>query len=300
MDWFKQTKHEWAESIAKTSALVKVIAFFSVWVICWLPIAIPLEIWLGWHPFHPLQTAQKLSAIASLYLIAPIIISGVVRYYRKSWSSYGVSSTYFTRMLFLLVTGIGLALSGLAIVFLLENALGWVDWSPESWWQMLHISLPILLLALFIGACEELVFRGFIHTELQEGYSPLVATIITSSIFAVSHLVWEWNQTLPELPGLWLLGIVLTQARQAGRGNLGLAWGLHAGWVWGLTCLDTAGVLVYTGKGSVWLTGWGDNPLAGISGIICLLLTAAVVQFLPPAMRQMKSKVKSQKSEVRN
>jgi uncharacterized protein len=291
MDWFKQTKHERPESIAKTPGLVKVIAFFSIWVIGWLPIAIPLEIWLGWHPFQPLQTAQKLSAIASLYLIAPVIISGAVKYYKKSWSSYGVSSTYFTRMLFLLVTGIGLALSGLAIVFLLENALGWVDWSPESWRQMLHIYLPILLLALFIGACEELIFRGFIQTELEQDYSPLIATIITSSIFAASHLVWEWNQTLPEIPGLWLLGIVLTQARRASGGNLGLAWGLHAGWVWGLTCLDTAEVLVYTDKGSVWLTGWGHNPLAGVSGIVCLLVTAAVLQFLPLVIRQMKSGV---------
>jgi hypothetical protein len=282
MGWFKQTKQKWLESILSTPASIRVLVFFGIWVVCWLPIAIPLLSWVGWHPFQPLQIAQKLNAIASLYLIAPIIISVVVRYSEKSWSSYGISLTDLSRTLVSLVSGITLSLCGLALVFFTENALGWVDWELKSWEEVLGISLPILLLALFIGGCEELIFRGFIQTELQENYTPIIATIITSSIFALSHLIWEWDKTLPELPGLWLLGIVLTQARWVNQGNLGLAWGLHAGWVWGLTCLDTAQILVYTGKGSVWFTGWAQNPLAGVSGILCLLLTAVALQIFSP------------------
>ncbi|PSB03394.1 type II CAAX endopeptidase family protein [Merismopedia glauca] len=297
MSWFKQIKQQWLGLIVATPALVKVLGFFSIWVVCWLPIAIPLAHWLSWHPLQPLQTSQKLYLITSLYLIAPVIISGAIRYSQKFWSSYGVSLTNFTNILISLVIGIALALGGLAIAFLLENALGWVDWEAESWLKLVDISIPILLLALFIGACEELIFRGFIQTELQEDYSPLIATVITSSIFAVSHLVWEWDKTLPEVPGLWLLGVVLTQARWVNGGNLSLAWGLHAGWVWGLTCLDTAQILVYTGKGSEWFTGWGGNPLAGGSGIFCLLLTAVAIQLLPfpdplPSMPQVMTMVR--------
>jgi uncharacterized protein len=293
MVWFEQTKKQWLELWFQAPAFVRTFGFFCVWIVCWLPIAIPLANWLGWYPPQPLQTSQKLYLILPLYLIAPAIIAGVVRCEKKSWSNYGLNSTERAKAIASLIVGIVLALGGLAIVFLLENACGWVDWSIDAWQKLIEISFPILLLALFISGTEELVFRGFIQTELEADYSPLVATIITSTIFALSHLVWDWENTLPEVPGLWLLGIVLTQARRLNRGNLGLACGLHAGWVWGLTCIDTARILTYTGNGAIWLTGWAGNPLAGASGILCLLFTAGAMQLFS---RLDKSRIESRQS----
>lgn len=280
MLWLEKIGRQGLEAIANASAFVRVSCFFLVWIGCWLPIAIPLAIWLDWQPLHPLQTTQKLYAIVSLYVIAPILIWGGINGTKKSWSSYGIELNNKTETLVSLPIGIVLAISGLAIAFSLEQALDWLDWHLESGEKLLDLAIPILFLALFIAAIEELVFRGFIQTELEQEYGTLRAAMITSSIFALSHLIWDWENTLPELPGLWLLGMVLTQARLSNNGNLGLACGLHAGWIWGLTCLDSASLLAYTGQGSVWFTGWGDNPLAGISGIFCLLLTAGAIQLI--------------------
>jgi membrane protease YdiL (CAAX protease family) len=131
--------------------------------------------------------------------------------------------------------------------------------------------------ALFVGGIEELVFRGFIFTQLEQNYSIWLAAIISSLIFAVLHLVWEQTETLPQLPGLWLMGMVLVLARLADGHNLGIAWGLHAGWVWAIATIDTAGLITYTDKVSAWVTGINKKPLAGLTGIMCVSATGGVL-----------------------
>jgi hypothetical protein len=65
---------------------------------------------------------------------------------------------------------------------------------------------------------------------------------------------------MPQLPGLWLMGMVLVLARYVDGGSLGLAWGLHAGWVWAIASLDSAQLITYTGTGSEWVTGKNRKP----------------------------------------
>jgi hypothetical protein len=137
----------------------------------------------------------------------------------------------------------------------------------------------VLLLGLWISVTEELVFRGFLLNELSQDYSVWVAAAISSIIFAFLHLIWEQQDTLPQLPGLWLMGMVLVLARWVDDGSLGLAWGLHAGWIWGLTCLDSSQLISYTGKGPTWMTGLGQKPLAGGAGLICLVITGILLQW---------------------
>ncbi len=76
------------------------------------------------------------------------------------------------------------------------------------------------------------------------------------------------------------MGMVLVFARWVDGGSLGLATGLHTGWIWGLTCLDSTELISYTGKGPTWITGLGANPLAGVAGIVCLLTTGILLQWL--------------------
>ena len=91
------------------------------------------------------------------------------------------------------------------------------------------------------------------------------------------HLVWEQKETIPQLPGLWLMGMVLVLARYVDKGNLGLAWGLHSGLVWAIATIDTAELITYTGKVPPWVTGMYGKPLAGLTGISFLLATGAVL-----------------------
>lgn len=277
---FNQATILWLMSLTASTALWKVATFFIAWAALWLPLAIPIATLLKWRPPNPLTTEQKLPLLVALYLIAPLILWGASWVDRASFSDYGLEWKF--SVLMSLGLGLSLGVLSLIIVFIGQGMLGWVEWHLNNWQRLGQTFLPILLLALWIGVTEELVFRGFLLNTLGQDYSVWVAAAISSIIFALLHLIWEQHDTLPQLPGLWLMGMVLVLARWVDKGSLGLAWGLHAGWIWGLTCLDTAELMSYTGKGSIWITGLRAKPLAGAAGLLCLLGVGALLVLLLP------------------
>lgn len=272
---FNPEVNQWLDSLAAATALVKVMAFFLAWAVVWLPVAIPLAKVIKWHPAKPLTVKQKLPMLASLYLIAPLIVWVAAEVEGSSFANYGLD--WQPAIFVSLLLGLGLGVCGLTVVFVTESLLGWIQWHPENGQRLWSVLLPILGLGLWVGITEELIFRGFLLNELQQDYSIWVAAAISSAIFALLHLVWDQKDTPPQLPGLWLMGMVLVGARLADDGSLGLAWGLHAGWIWGLSCLDSAELISYPNKGLAWMTGLGDQPLAGGAGILCLLGTGALL-----------------------
>ncbi|MEG4217084.1 type II CAAX endopeptidase family protein [Microcoleus sp. Pol14C6] len=271
-------------------AIVKIILFFSTWMVVWLPAAIVLAIALKWHPPQPLGN-KKLPLLASLYLIVPFIL----------WATSWIENTSFAHwgwdwqpaVLMSLMRGLGLGIISLVILFCLQLTAGWIELqigqnSTETgekiinFWGLIFnpASLLTLLLALWISATEELIFRGCLQTILQQDYSLLIAAALASFIFAIAHLIWAANETLPQLPGLWLMGMVLTLARIADNGSLGLAIGIHAAWIWGITTVDTEGAIKPTSSVPEWITGIAAKPLAGAAGILLLLATAAVLSIV--------------------
>ena len=277
---FDRAANWWLVSLVASTALWKVAAFFIAWAVLWLPVAIPIATLLKWRPPQPLAAQQKLPLLAALYLIAPLILWGASWVDGVSFSDYGLD--WKLNVLVSLGRGSGLGILSLIIVFMGQWILGWVKWHSENWQRLGQVLLPVLLLGLWIGGTEELVFRGFLLNELQQDYSVWVAAAISSVIFALLHLIWDRQDTLPQLPGLWLMGMVLVLARWVDGGSLGLAWGLHAGWICGLTCLDSAELISYTGKGPTWMTGFGEQPLAGVVGLLCLLGVGALLLLLVP------------------
>lgn len=255
-------------------SLLQVIAFFFAWAGCWLPIAIGCAIAIGWRPPKPLASKQKLPLLASLYLIAPLILWQANQIVGDGFSNYGF--VWNLRLLNSWGIGFGIAVFSLVILFAIQTISGWVNWHKDGQ-RLLTVLLPTFLLALWISGIEELVFRGFVQTKLEQDFSIGLAAAISSLIFAILHLVWEQTETKPQLPGLWLMGMVLVLARWVDGGSLGLAWGLHTGWVWAIASLDTLGLITYTGKGSEWVTGKYGKPLAGVVGIGLLLVTGGVL-----------------------
>jgi hypothetical protein len=268
-------------------AIVKIILFFSTWIVVWLPAAIVLAIALKWHPPQPLGN-KKLPLLASLYVIVPFIL----------WATSWIENTSFVNwgwdwqpaVFMSLMRGLGLGIISLVILFGLQLTAGWVELKKSEtstetgekkinlWTLILNpASLLTLLLALWISATEELIFRGCLQTILQQDYSVLIAAAIASFIFAIAHLIWAAKETLPQLPGLWLMGMVLTLARIADNGSLGLAIGIHAAWIWGITTVDTEGAINPTGRAPEWITGIAAKPLAGAAGILLLLATATLL-----------------------
>lgn len=268
-------------------AIVKIILFFSTWLVLWLPAVIVLAIALKWHPPQPLGN-KKLPLLASLYVIVPFILWATSWIENTSFANWGWD--WQPAVLMSLMRGLGLGIISLVILFGLQLTAGWIDLKKSetstetgekkiNFWTLIvnPASLLTLLLALWISATEELIFRGCLQTILQQDYSMLIAAAIASFIFAIAHLIWAAKETLPQLPGLWLMGMVLTLARIADNGSLGLAIGIHAAWIWGITTVDTEGAINPTGRAPEWITGIAAKPLAGAAGILLLLATAAVL-----------------------
>ena len=253
---------------------LKVFTFFGIWAIVWLPIAFVVSRLINWRPEQILIPKQKLILLASLYILSPIVLYWKITVEDLSFANLGLSlqPNIFASILL----GLVLSLSSLIVVFALESIFKLVNWHWDRTNQLLSLSLPILALALFISIIEELIFRGYTFSTLLIDYPYWLAAAISSLIFALLHLVWERKETLPQIPGLWLMGMILIGARIINNGNLGLAIGLHTGWIWGLTCIDSAQLLTYSKKDS-WLTGFSQQPLAGIAGISCLFLTGSIL-----------------------
>ena len=158
---------------------------------------------------------------------------------------------------------------GCAIVFglyLLQGMLGWVTWqSPAE--NFGWIALEGLALAAGLGFAEELLFRGWLLGELQQDYGIQRAIVFSSLVFAVAHFLKPWSEvwrTLPQFPGLFLLGLILSQAKAI---HLGRSMGLHSGLVWGYYLIKVGKLAVQNDRILPWISGVDGNPLAGLLGI---------------------------------
>jgi uncharacterized protein len=259
-----------------TDSLLELIGFFALWLGVWLPFAIPSALKLNWRPFQVSTAAQKLPLLASLYLLAPLVLGGFCWLEGTTFATYGMVMR--PKLFSSLGYGLGAGSLGLAFLFWIQYRANWLkrsamlDSSQHS--GSLMQVLVMLILGLWVGWTEELIFRGFLQDQLQRDLPVWIAASVASLIFALLHGVWEGRAVLPQLPGLWLMGMVLVLARFVDQGNLGLAWGLHAGWVWVIASLDGLH-LCYSGRSPTWLTGIDDKPLAGTIGLLFLLSTAA-------------------------
>ncbi|MEM8779944.1 MAG: CPBP family intramembrane glutamic endopeptidase [Cyanobacteria bacterium P01_G01_bin.49] len=257
----------------------KIGLFLLAWMILWLPIAIFLGQKFKWRPFQPLTPAQKIPLLVPLYLLVPFLTWLTLIIESTSLADYGLS--FRPKLLISIGLGMLLGLGGLGVVFGIESKLGWLTWHRDNLSRLKTFLLPILGLALWIGLTEEFVFRGIFQNILEQDYHQWIAAIFSSSIFTLLHLLWERKDTLPQLPGLWLMGMVLVGARMVDGESLGLAIGLHAGWIWGLSTLDAAELISYTDEGINWVVGISKQPLAGVAGIVCLLGTGLILWQFP-------------------
>ena len=133
-------------------------------------------------------------------------------------------------------------------------------------------------MALAVGFAEEMLFRGWVLAELEQGYATLSALMMNAAFFAATHFIKPWAEivrTLPQFFGLVVLGMALVWARRSPTGlpgkrlsRLGYPIGLHAGLIWGYYIVNVGGLSEYTGQAPEWVTGIDRNPLAGPPGVI--------------------------------
>ncbi len=257
----------------KFPALLNISVFFTIWLLLWLPIAYPLALKLEWRPFQPSTPSQKIALLIPLYLLVPLLLGGISWVEGSSLTQYGLP--WQKPLLSTFALGLLAGSVSLAMLFAIQGWVGWIDRSnlansTLSFRQGLGQVLLLLVLAIWVGWTEELVFRGFLQLQLQQNLPIWAAACVASLIFALLHGIWEGKAVLPQLPGLWLMGMVLVLACWVNHGNLGLAWGLHAGWVWTIACLDSLKLIHYNHQVPTWITGLNDQPLAGVMGFLFL------------------------------
>ncbi|NJR69894.1 MAG: CPBP family intramembrane metalloprotease [Synechococcales cyanobacterium CRU_2_2] len=272
----------------------EVILFFAIWLLLWSPIAFVLGQRLQWAFPHPPTPEQKIPLVLSLYALAPPLLWVWARRSGQSLADFGWS--WSPGFGFQVAAGLGLAISSLVLLWGLERLGGWIRFAFDR--EMLRRQtgsiLLILLIAIAISAVEELLFRGFLteallsilgqvqgvdNRPLGSGWVVILAVGLANGVFALLHLPWDrWQNVVPQLPGLWLMGWVLSLACLQ-QGNLGLAIGLHGGWVWAIASLDTLQALKYTGQVPTWVTGVGGHVLAGIIGLVFLVAMGGFLWF---------------------
>ena len=274
----------------RTVAPLRLLAFVGLLAAVWLP------------PYSVMRAIVTDSNTLSILAVALLFIEFVLllrwwtkRVYRSSnWlSHYGLQPTGRNGRLLL----VGLAIGSLSLMtlFAVEASLGWLCWQWPSL-AFARIAVEGLLVAIGIGLGEELIFRGWMLQELERDYHPKLALAIASFIFALLHytqpiegfiltllgMPFAWSavlQTLPQFPGLVLLGALLVKVKRASQANLphlGLAIGLHAGLVWAYYLVNVGELIAYTQRQPQWVTGINHNPLAGAMGMLALTLLLLV------------------------
>lgn len=223
---------------------------------------------------YPLLASHKLTLLVPLYILAPPVLEAYRRYWaRLSWAAYGVEGS--PPFYLALTLGFTIGWVGIATVMAIHLRLGWRQWQGR--WPggraLGGVVAGLLPLTLLIAGVEEILFRGVLASTLQS-LLPWPALLLgVSFIFALCHLLWDGPQGIPQVPGLTLMGLVLMVARWATTGQLGLAWGLHAGWIFALALGDSLALTQIDPDAPRWLAGKPGQPLTGLVDLALLLLT---------------------------
>lgn len=263
--------------ILNVNPWLKVVIFFLLWLLLWSPIGFNLGRKFQWQFPQPLKMEQKIPLVISLYLFAPLVL-WLMTLAGDSWLNYGLS--WQLNLLISIFLGLMIGVFGILLTLTGQFYLNWLKLNQENFSKVKDFIIPVFALGLGISLIEELIFRGFLIYQWQQVTTLAIAAVMSSLIFALLHLIWDYKIALPQLPGLFVMGMVLVLARIADQGSLGLAIGLHTGWILTLTCVDSAQMITYSEEVSPWLIGFQKQPLAGISGVFCLLMSASLIYFV--------------------
>lgn len=200
---------------------------------------------------------------------------------RRSFLDLGLHwDALAVRELFL---GFGLTGVMFVVIYLLELVFGWLQFEAFSWQEqplsvVLQGTLIMLLAYIFTGWGEELLFRGYWLQNLIESSSIFWGVVISSTIFALAHLL-NPNPSLGAVLGLIAGGLFFAYAYLRTR-RLWLPVGIHIGWnffegvVFGFQVSGTQPfrLIQQTVSGPEVITGGAFGPEAGLILLPALLL----------------------------
>ena len=264
------------QQIKKQSVVWRVGAFLLLLSTFWLPVAIP--VYLVFNSDPNLTTILTMGWLFIAFILLQIFWGRYVYQQPNIFQDYGLARN--SKILLELFLGLALGYCFCKILYLTQFLLGWVYIKPISG-NALVLILEGLLSAIGIAFAEELVFRGWILTELEKDYSQKTALVVSSTVFAIAHFLKPLSEiirTFVTFPALFILGLTLVWAKRSKQNRLGLPIGLHCGLVWCYYILNVGEQIEYTGKVPSWITGIDGNPIAGILGLTLLTLLAISIR----------------------
>lgn len=258
----------------------RMFSFLLVLILLWLPGLTLIYLVMGSTQNLEDPGTKNLLSILTMGLLAIEFIALLPWWGRKVYQHPNLYSRYgliFTRQNgFLLLKGLAIGSCFTFALFITQGLLGWLTWqSPRL--PILQLLLEGSATALGTALAEELFFRGWMLDELDRDYSPTIALITDAGLFASLHFIKPISvmlASLPQFPGLWLLGTVLVIAKRQHQNLLGISIGLHAGMVWAYYVINVGNIVKYSGRVSDWITGINGNPLSGLLGLIFLGILA--------------------------
>lgn len=260
--------------LAKLPAPARLLCILGLVVVLWLPLGIPI---LQWVTDPDWQSILGLGLAYGLFIAVLRGWGTIVAQRSFPLEHYGL---HLKTLGGPWVRGWAVGVAVVLGLYVVQGLLGWVTWiSPDQGLEGLgQIALEGFGVALGIGFAEELFFRGWLLSELQQDYGYSTAAIVSSSLFATLHFVKPWSEilrTFPQFPGLLLLGFILARAQ---RKHLGHAMGIHSGLVWGYYLLKVGQLVIQSDGISPWITGVDGNPLAGLLGLVALTVWLLVAK----------------------
>jgi membrane protease YdiL (CAAX protease family) len=188
-----------------------------------------------------------------------------------------------------LLLGIALGAAQMALILAVEWGGGWLSVRLPDGSALIQgvvdASLGVLLFAA-VALDEELIFRGYLQTNLREGTGVVVALVISSLLFGLFHSL------NPNVTPLALLNLVLAGAAMGYgyvvTGNLWLpiayhfAWNFFQGPVLGLPVSGVryGGLLALVDRsagGARLITGGAFGPEGGLLGTLVVLTTFPIL-----------------------
>ncbi len=245
----------------------RLLAFVVIFMIMNAIVSVVIRFGFGGQPKDKTLVTALLGVLLVMTATSAVYLSR--RYLdKKSFSSLGlkIAGASLSDLLF------GFFLSGLMIgvVYFSLRALGWINFQSLAWpvdWAKL--TLLFLGVGATVGCWEELVFRGYLLQNLQEGLGLKWAIGISCLLYGVIHLL---NPNATPLSGLIIAGIgylrILGWLRTR---QLWLSMGMHAGWnffqgpIFGFAVSgrESFSLLKHEITGPNWITGGTFGPEAG-------------------------------------
>jgi uncharacterized protein len=262
------------DRIKNYPAPVRMLIFLLVLILLWLPGLALIYGVMGSTQNLADPRTQNLVTILTMGLLAVEFMlllpwwGRQVYQHPNLFSRYGLVLTRKNGLFWL--RGLAIGWCATAALYLTQWLCGWITWQSPSL-PLVQLVLESIPTAIGVGLAEELFFRGWMLDELEQDYSPQVSLVAAASLFALLHFlkpIPAMLQSLPQFPGLFLMGAVMIVAKRQHGNLLGISIGIHGGMIWAFYLVSVGKIVKYSDKVSDWITGINGNPICGLLGLI--------------------------------